>query len=149
MTISFLVEGEPKGQPRPRAFARNGMVRVYDPATAEGWKNQIAIAFRQEVLRLGLKTDGDALFNGPVKLQATFVFQSPKSHFNAKGVLKQCWRSSWKVSKPDLDNIEKALMDALTTCRAWDDDSQVCAKQTRKVWVDDLIKTTIVTIEGL
>src|SRR6185436_16159144 len=30
--ISFWADGEPKGQPRPRAFAIHGKVRMYDPA---------------------------------------------------------------------------------------------------------------------
>jgi hypothetical protein len=45
--ISIFVHGEPKGQPRPRAFARGGMVRMYDPATAEGWKSAIADEWRR------------------------------------------------------------------------------------------------------
>ena len=49
-TISFSVDGEPKAQPRPKAFARNfgnkWQARVYDPGTAEGWKSLIAIAVK-------------------------------------------------------------------------------------------------------
>ena len=50
--ITVRVYGEPKGQPRPRAFAKpigggKFSARVYDAGTAEGWKSQIAQAFRQ------------------------------------------------------------------------------------------------------
>ena len=34
--ISFTVLGDPKGQPRPKAFSRGGHAAVYDPGTAEG-----------------------------------------------------------------------------------------------------------------
>jgi len=44
--IHFFVSGDPKAQPRIRAFAINGHARVYDPGTAEGWKSLIAVAAR-------------------------------------------------------------------------------------------------------
>lgn len=47
MTITFFIHGDPKPQPRPRAFARRMgakfVARVYDAGTAEGWKSQIAM----------------------------------------------------------------------------------------------------------
>lgn len=46
--IQFRVYGVPKGQPRPKAFARNfggkWQARVYDPGTAESFKSAIAAA---------------------------------------------------------------------------------------------------------
>jgi hypothetical protein len=48
--ISFRVDGLPKGQPRPRAFARKMgdrfVARVFDAGTAEAWKSEIALAAR-------------------------------------------------------------------------------------------------------
>ena len=44
MRRELSAPGIPKGQPRPRAFSRNGHARVFDPGTAEGWKSAVAVA---------------------------------------------------------------------------------------------------------
>ena len=41
------VNGDPKPQPRPKAFKRGKHAAVYDPGTAEGWKGSIALAARE------------------------------------------------------------------------------------------------------
>src|SRR4029077_12784124 len=48
----FVVIGDPKGQPRPRAFAKKigintYVARVYDAASAEAWKSAIALSARE------------------------------------------------------------------------------------------------------
>lgn len=43
---------------------------------------------------------------------------------------------NYKTTKPDLDNLEKAVMDALTTAKWWTDDSIVVDKRSVKVWGD-------------
>lgn len=39
-----------------------------------------------------------------------------------------------KTSKPDIDNIQKLLMDCMTELGFWKDDSQVCILEAVKVW---------------
>lgn len=116
-TIQIFVAGDPKGQPRPRAFARNGMVRMYDPATAEGWKSAIADEWRRSA-------SAHKTVTGPVSLTLRFYMPRPKSHFNSKGELKPT-APQYYERKPDADNLAKAVMDALTQLRAWQDDDQV------------------------
>lgn len=126
--ITFFVRGEPKAQPRPRAFARNfggkWQARVYDAKTSENWKSLIAVAaaglFKKPI-------------EGPVSLSLIFFMPRPKSHRRANGELKES-APVWHLSKPDADNLEKAVMDALTQIGAWRDDSQVCSKSTRKYY---------------
>ena len=36
--------------------------------------------------------------------------------------------------RPDLDNLEKGLLDAMTRLQFWRDDGQIAWKQTRKLW---------------
>lgn len=36
--------------------------------------------------------------------------------------------------RPDLDNLEKSLIDVLTKLGFWHDDAQVCVKHTTKYW---------------
>jgi Holliday junction resolvase RusA-like endonuclease len=128
MTLSFFVPGTPKAQPRPRAFARNfggkWQARVYDASTAEGWKAAIAVAAKPFLPSEPLV--------GPVELHIDFYMPRPKSHSTKKGLRPAA--PNWHTQKPDIDNLEKAVMDALTQIGMWSDDSQVCVKQTTKFW---------------
>lgn len=119
--ISFHVQGDPKGQPRPRAFARRMgdkfVARVFDSGTAEEWKGQVAVAAKPHT--------PVAPILGPVQMRAGFVFRRPKSHFRANGELKPNAPTQY-TSKPDIDNLLKAVMDALTQLGGfWHDDQQV------------------------
>jgi Holliday junction resolvase RusA-like endonuclease len=126
MTITFFAPGIPKPQPRPRAFARNGMARVYDPGTAEGWKSAIAVAAK-EVLP-------DKPLAGPIGLRIVFLLPRPKSHYRANGNLRDQFRTICHAQKPDLDNLAKAVMDCLSTIGMWKDDAQVCKLDLMKWW---------------
>ena len=41
---------------------------------------------------------------------------------------------SWRTSKPDTDNLEKALKDEMTRLHFWHDDAQVCSEIIEKFW---------------
>ena len=43
---------------------------------------------------------------------------------------------SWKTTKPDTDNLEKALKDEMTRLHFWRDDAQVCSEVAEKFWAD-------------
>ena len=78
--ILIRVHGEPKGQPRPRAFARRMgdgkfVARVFESGTAEGWKSLIAAE--------AAKHRPAEPISGPVSVDAYFVFPRPKSHYRA------------------------------------------------------------------
>ena len=118
--IEIFVHGTPKGQPRPRAFSRGGMTRVYDPGTAEGWKSAIAEEIREHLPEKPLEH--------PVWLSLVFVMPRPKLHYGSgknAGKLKPD-APYYFTPKPDADNLAKAVMDALTQVGLWRDDSLVC-----------------------
>ena len=127
--ISFIVEGDPKGQPRPRAFARKMgdkfVARVYDAATAEGWKSIVA---------LGWRSSGAERFTGPIRLTLKFHIRRPKSHSGAKGLKPSA--PIHHCQKPDGDNFAKAVMDALTQCNAWEDDCNIVDLRVTKDWAE-------------
>lgn len=126
--VQLFVIGEPKGQPRPRAFARNGIVRMYDPATAEGWKAAIADEWRRSASAHEKTTQ-------PVCLTLAFYMPRPKSHFTTKGLLKPS-APKYFAKKPDADNLAKAVMDALTQLGVWQDDDQVVILKVSKQYAD-------------
>lgn len=125
--ITFRVDGDPKGQPRPRAFSRGGHARVYDPGTAEGWKSCVAVAARPHLPPEPLK--------GPLWAGLSFLFKRPKAHVGAHGVKPKAPQRH--ASKPDLDNLAKAVLDALTELGLWADDAQVDDLAIHKAWCKD------------
>lgn len=123
--ISFFVSGVPKGQPRPRAFARNMgggkfVARVFDSGTAEAWKSAVAAEAAQH--------KPAAPISGPVRLRIRFFMPRARSHFVGgkpeRGL--KTGAPTHHVGTPDADNLAKAVMDALTQCGwHWRDDAQV------------------------
>jgi Holliday junction resolvase RusA-like endonuclease len=138
--IEIFVEGTPKGQPRARAFSRHGMVRMYDPGTAEHWKGQIAAAAKGKLPAGGIE--------GPVCVAMEFSMPRPKSHFNSKGERKPT-APYWVTIKPDADNLAKAVLDALTQLGAWKDDSQVCVMTALKFYTVNAVGGLHLSIKQL
>ncbi len=123
--IRFFAPGEPKGQPRARAFAMRGaagsrpMIRMYDPSTAEGWKSSIAAAAQPFLPQTPLAS--------ALVVNLHFVMPRPASHYGSgknSSTLKPT-APHWYAKKPDRDNLDKAVLDALTTLGMWGDDAQV------------------------
>lgn len=69
------------------------------------------------------KWDGNQ-FVGPLHLALNFHMLRPKSHFKKDGMRKPIV-PAYCQSKPDADNLAKAVMDAITNTGLWRDDSQV------------------------
>lgn len=124
--ISFFVKGDPKGQPRPRAFARGGHAGVYDPGTADAWKMEIRASASSVPA-------GEKRKDRPVDLIMTFYFRRPKNDYKKDGSLKPS-APTYHTIRPDVDNLAKAVMDAMTHCGFWKDDSQVIRLEVIKRW---------------
>ena len=141
--ITLIVLGDPKGQPRPKAFSRGGIASVYDPGTAEGWKSQIAIAAK-EAGCVGRMLDM------PLKVEIQAFFKRPKGHYGSGKNSKKLKESSpiFNASKPDFDNIGKAACDALTHLGIWKDDSQVVDGRIIKKYTDGAARAVISIIEA-
>jgi len=106
IVYQLFVNGIPKAQPRPR-LAGNG--KAYNPKSADAWKNQIIAAFlscRREKIRTS------------VCVKVSFFFPMKKG----MQITNECIRHD---SKPDIDNLQKAVLDALTNAGIWQDDSLV------------------------
>jgi Holliday junction resolvase RusA-like endonuclease len=117
--IQFFIPGTPKGQPRPKAFSRGGHAGVYDPATANEWKQNV----RDAAKKCGLKFSESE----PLSLTLHFWIARPKGHYGSgkKSHILKPGAPIWATSKPDSDNLAKAVMDALNDCGFWPDDSIV------------------------
>ena len=130
--LSFFVRGEPKGQPRPRAFARKmgaiHVARFYDSDVADAWKRAVYLGVIEAANKAGWQVT-----TGPVAVTLRFAMPRPKSHFGAKGLKPSAPQAH--VGKPDADNLAKLILDQATrTERIWRDDSQVVEMHVVKGW---------------
>jgi len=100
--VTFTVPGEPVPQPRPRVSTRGGFARAYVPSTHPVHAYRAAIA--EEAAKAGLEQTGE-----PVEVIVDAVFARPKSHMTRKGVKP----TAPQLPRPDVDNVAKAILDAL------------------------------------
>ena len=110
----LFVNGIPKAQPRPR-MAANG--HAYNPSNADSWKAEVAAAFmlcRRPPIA------------APVHLRVSFFLPRPKKMKGGED------RSIPHVKKPDVDNLLKSTMDAMTEANVWKDDALVFATSAHK-----------------
>lgn len=120
-TLLFWVSAIPVAQPRHRNFSlpTGRQIQVGAP------KSHPVHHFRAcTVHEFAHCNGGEPPIHGPVALRIVYCFPRPKAARGRDRV--------WKTTRPDLDNLEKAVMDALSGV-AYIDDRQVAVKQTAKI----------------
>jgi len=138
--ITIVVPGRPIAKKRPR-FARVGRgIRTYSDQQAEA-KMFVSIAQKQVKKQ----------FAGAVSVSCLFILPRPKSNYGTgknRHKLKQTAPEHHTV-KPDVDNLEKFVLDCLNRV-AWRDDGQVVFTMSKKIYEDEKNNPcTIITVEGL
>ena len=134
--MTFFIYGDPKGQPRARAFARKMgakyVARMYDSDVADDWKRAVNVALVKAIDEHKPEYNKDGAF----EVVATFFMRRPKSHFNSGGFVK-LGSSVRHSQKPDSDNMIKLILDRVTRTKAiWRDDSQVAYMTVAKYWAE-------------
>ena len=118
------VSGEPKPQPRPRAFVRpNGKAGTYDNGKAKAWK--------QEIIVEAIRAKFPKRLVGPIRLQAEFYLPRPERLRKKDSPTEAVPH----INVPDIDNLLKAVMDALSVYGLWKDDRQVAEVAAYKRYV--------------
>ena len=115
-SVFVIVPAVPVAQPRAKATTIGGHARMY-----EADKTHAIHAFKASVRLAWAEATDDPPHDGPVGMSAIFVMPRPK----AKRWKTKPMPRYRHVIKPDLDNLVKAVKDALTGL-AWVDDSLVC-----------------------
>lgn len=116
--MTFRVNGRPKGQPRVKAYRRGDRAGVYTPGTADAWKYLVGVEAQRAAAHAGIETPLD----GPLQVDIYFDFPRPKCRMRKKDSNGRIWCDK----KPDRDNADKAVLDALTDAGIWRDDCIVC-----------------------
>lgn len=122
---------------RGRLFKLNGKTMVYDSQKREKSKTRHLI-FKQH-LKKPIKNGDDwissalSVLTGPLKIDVTFYMPMPKSLSKKK---RDAMVDTPHIKRPDIDNLEKYILDCLTGC-AIIDDSLVYDMHSRKLWSDN------------
>lgn len=114
-SLDFFIAGDPVPQPRPQGQIRQGregaFIHIYTPSNANEWK--------RAVRRAGQKAAGDTICTGPLRLCLRFFVARPEYHSD-RGGLKASAPTYHDKENMDIDNLTKAVMDALTPMRVKD-----------------------------
>lgn len=121
MTVTLSIPGDPVPQPRPRVSTAGGFARAYVP------KSHPIHAYRQAIA-LAASVAGLREQSRPVSVIIDAVFARPKSHLTKSGVKP----SAPALPRPDVDNLGKAVLDALQEVMG--DDTHVARLVVEKSW---------------
>ncbi len=121
--IAFGVDGQPIPQGSLRPFMAGGRPQLR-------YSNREPLAMWRDSIRDACPIDDPQL--GPFIVDVVFRMKRPAGHYGGKGLLPR-FEGSYPVSRPDLDKLIRAVLDALTM-RVWRDDAQVIGINARKIY---------------
>jgi len=113
---NLYIKGGAKAAAPPRA-GQSG--RFYNPDTAEDWKQQVRASF--------ICVREDESLDVPLTVEMDFYLPRPK-------VFRQPTNAHYR--KPDIDNLLKSTLDAISEAGVWKDDARVHKVITAKYYAD-------------
>lgn len=124
--VAFHVPTKPQGKARARSVVTpNGKIRHYTPENTREYENLIAMQAK-------LAMSGTPPFEMPIRLTLTIVMPISKGYSKKK--MQACKEQTYlPTTKPDADNVEKAIKDACNGI-VWIDDCYVVECYKRKMF---------------
>ena len=117
--IDLVIHGKPVGKARPRFSRRGNKVVTFTPRETQIYEQNIKALAQVAML-------GKAMLEGPVKVTITAYFSHKK-------------KTGWHISRPDIDNVVKAVLDGLNGVVFADDAvvaQLVASKHYGEEWVE-------------
>lgn len=134
--MRFIIEGNPISQLRPRFSTFGGYVRTYDPQSKQ--KEFVRKALNQQISKSTnspdikiVKEASNLPYKEPLMVEVTFGLPVPKSAPESKRNAK-LWNCEKFVSKPDIDNLLKFILDCCNGILFLDDSHIFMCKCTKK-----------------
>ncbi|MDD5764657.1 MAG: RusA family crossover junction endodeoxyribonuclease [Candidatus Marinimicrobia bacterium] len=120
--MKIIVYGDPKAQKRPRFSRRGKFVTTYDPSKSD----------KDNFLCQVIQNRPDQPLDCPLSISCKFYFPIPKSISKVKrqSMMADCFPVT---TRPDLDNLEKFVLDSLSGIY-FKDDSQIFALSSSKFY---------------
>ena len=113
--VRFEVLGNPVPKARARTVRKGGRTWSFTPKKVSEWEDKI---------RSKAKEHFEHPYSSPVCLSLTFHMKRPESRVG----------ETYVHTTPDLDNLEKAILDGLNEV-AYEDDRLVVVKISQKIYV--------------
>jgi Holliday junction resolvase RusA-like endonuclease len=129
MRFTIQIPGKPVPQGSKRHVG-NGIMVESNAKALYSWR-EVAVSRIEQ--NLPEEWDGK---KQPVAVDVTFYFRRPKSHYGTGGnsrILKPL-APRYVTTRPDIDKLLRAVLDACTIAGVWDDDSQVVQVLTHKFY---------------
>ena len=125
--LMFEIPGSPIGQGRPKFSTINGHAKAYDPEKSRNYKAYVRLLATQ-----AMNDSGFTMIEGPCCLSIDAYFEVPKS--KSKKFREAALSGlEYPTKKPDIDNIIKAIQDALNGL-AYKDDALIVRLHTVKLY---------------
>lgn len=125
--VTFTVPGQPVGKGRPRVGKVGGFSRLYTPEKTVSYESLVGYSAAQAMA-------GRGLIEAPVFVTLDIRVQIPASWSRKKQELARVG-GYWPATKPDIDNVEKAIFDGMNGV-VWKDDVQVVKVTKQKRYSD-------------
>lgn len=122
----IFVDGHPQGKQRPRFRKRGKFVQTYTPTETVKYELKFKKAWTDKY--------GTFKFSADVPLYVSVMcyYQIPKS-FSKKKMEEIAQGNVYPMVKPDIDNVGKAVLDALNKV-AYEDDKQIVKFEVTKCY---------------
>lgn len=141
--LVFWAKGQPAGEPRPRAEMSRGRMHVHRSERADPWKRTVQRACLDELGRPIAPRQPVFAPDEPLAVFMQFTLPRPAAHHVARDKARELRSDAptWVLPKPDIDNLAKAVLDALgpwprgSRPILWSDDQQVVELVARKLYV--------------
>ncbi len=127
--MTFVVEGKPVPKARARVVTKGKRRFAFTPKKVKDW---------EAVVKKEAKKHFEMPFAWPVMVSLTFYLHRPKTRR----------LDFWVTTTPDLDNLEKSVLDGLNEV-AYTDDKLVVVKMSSKRYVTDGVPRVRITVASI
>jgi len=135
MILEFTVPGEAKPQGSKRGFVtKTGKVAMVEMAgrPLKQWREMITFLARNE----RINQQWEPFQKGPMAVELVFGMRRP---------LKP--KDTTPTTRPDVDKLVRAVLDALTDAHIWQDDSQVVSLRAEKTYTEPGVSVKVWKIQ--
>ena len=126
LTFKIKMKPEPKQSAKFAAVGKH--VRSYQPKKVTDYKQTIQATILSQL------PDDFVMFGGPIHIDYTFAY-APLKSFAKKmlAAVQDDYQMVFKSTKPDADNLEKSVNDAMEGI-VFNNDSQIASHRTLKIY---------------